>query len=134
MIGKLNSKKSQLIIFSACFLFFLLIFIYHLETNNTYITKSSEVYIVENIIDQVCFFAKNTNSSAYYSYLEKMEDKTENFCIKEGFFCDLKILNLKNLPPTNNDWSSIDNLNDYSYFINFSFNNFLYESNFNCVK
>lgn len=125
-----NSNKSQFLVFSAMFIFLLLIFIYSLETDNTYIVKNSKFNLIENIIYETCQVGKNSNGSYIDSRYSNFTNDVETYCLDLDYNCTLTIVNNTIIPPDSN-WSKL-NYTHYDYSLDITQMDFSYTGDFNC--
>ena len=127
---KMKSKKSQLLILSGMLLFLLLIFIYYIETENSYITKSSQDSILNNIIYETCIIGKNSNGSQIDSRYRAFSGNVSQYCNSNNNYCNLIINNNTAIPPLGN-WSKL-NYTHYDYSIVYSWDGYNTTLDFNC--
>ena len=123
-----KNKKSQFLILSIGFLIVLLIISYSVETQNTYIIKSSKYTILNNIVEEACYIGKNTNGSNLQSRYSNFTVDIENYCQNLGYSCNLSIQNNTALP---NNESQI-NYTLFDHYIDFKAKEYSYQTNFNC--
>jgi hypothetical protein len=123
-----KNKKSQFMILSMSFLILLLFFSYSLETQNTYIVKSSKHSILNNIIEETCYIGKNSNGSNIESRYSNFTIDVKNYCNNINYICNLTITNNTVLPSN----ESLINYTLFDYNIIFEANEYSYSNNFNC--
>ncbi len=123
-------NKGQFLIFSAMFVFLLLIFIYSIETPNSYIVNSSKFNLIDNIIYETCQVGKISNGSYIDQRYSNFSIDVYNYCLGFGYNCSLNIVNNTAIPPEAN-WSKL-NYSHYDYNLVYITDDFNYSSNFNC--
>lgn len=121
-------KKSQLFILSALLLILLLIFTYSLETDNTYIVKTSKYNLLNNIQYETCMIGKTSQGSNITSRYSSYEINVENYCTNLNHICDLTISNNTVLPSN----TSLIDYTMFDYHIKYEMSNFHYDQNFTC--
>lgn len=125
-----KNKKSQLFIISSLFLILLLIFIYSIETENTYIVKSGKFNLLNNIVYETCNVGKLSNGTFIDSRYNEFEVNVESYCLSYGYLCNLTIVNNTIVPPGGN-WSLL-NYTHYNYHIDYSYEGYEYSNSFIC--
>jgi len=123
-----KTNKGQFLILSASLVLSLLFFIYSIETENSYIIKSTKFYILDNIKYESCNIGKLSNGSYLDQRFLNFSGKVKSYCEDRGFLCELNITK-KNGAPTN---LSLLNYTSYNYRINYSVENYKFEGNFTC--
>ena len=113
-----KNKKSQLLIISVLFLFLLIIYIYSVGTSNYYNVETRDFSIMDNIISETCFIARNLKGEALDLGLKSFKYNSSNYCREHNWKCDLSIINLTALPPLGN-WSMVNN-SLYEFEIDYS--------------
>ncbi|MDA3856502.1 MAG: hypothetical protein PF569_09685 [Candidatus Woesearchaeota archaeon] len=126
----IKNKKSQLFLLSSLFLLLLLIFIYSIETENTYIVKSGKFNLLNNIVYETCKVGKFSNGTYIDSRYLEFENDLESYCISYGYLCNLTITNNTIIPPSGN-WSLL-NYTHYDYHIDYRYEGYNYSSSFIC--
>ena len=124
----MKTKRSQILILSAMFLFLLLLFTYSLETDNTYISKISKNTLLDNLMFETCQVGKLSNGTYIQSRFSNFSSKVQTYCQNIGRVCQLTIVNNTAIP------SNLSKLN-YTYFdykISYTSQNFSYTHNFTC--
>lgn len=86
-----KSKKSQFLVLSSMILLGLLLFIYSEETQNTYITSSSKLSLLENIKHEVCEVGKRSNGTFIDSRFTNITINISSYCSDFGFVCNVTI-------------------------------------------
>ncbi len=127
--NKLNTNKSgQLFLLSAYLILFGLIFIYSLETQNTYKLKSSKSSILNNVIYETCKIGKLSNGSYIDSRYSNFTINVNNYCNGFGNICNLTITKIGSAP------TNLSQLNytHYNYSILYKNHGYDYEKNFTC--
>ena len=127
---KLKSKKSQFLIISFMFILLLLLFIYSLETDNTYIPSNWENTIVLSFIEQTCYLGKMVNGTYINQTYVELTQFVSSYCDEKIFDCELVIQNNTLIPPQGN--FSLLNYTHYDYTVFFSLGNLSKEVEFRC--
>lgn len=120
----MKSKKGQFFIFSAMFLMLLLIYLYSLETDNTYIISSSNVHLQENIIYETCQVGYNSIPGNIEERFTNFTNDVSQYCDGFGYTCTLSI-NIVGSPPT-------PDYTDFTYSIFYSASGYESEEAFVC--
>lgn len=128
MKKKSNSKKGQFLVLSGAFFILLLIFIYSQETENSYIIKSNENNILNNIIYEACQIGKMSNGSYIDSRFGNYTQDVTIYCSSFNYNCNLNIIKQVGAP-TN---LTLLNYTYYNYSITYSNSYISYNSNFTC--
>jgi hypothetical protein len=123
-------NKGQFLIFSGLFVFLLLIFIYSIETPNSYIVNSSKFNLIDNIIYETCQVGKISNGSYIDQRYSNFSIDVNNYCIGFGYNCSLSIINNTAIPPESN-WSKL-NYSHYNYALVYSAKGLNYTTDFDC--
>lgn len=123
-----KSKKGQFVIMSSAFLVLLLIFSYSLETQNSYIIKSSKNKLLNNIIYETCFLGKMSNGSQIDSRFSQLEIDIDSYCQGFGNVCNLNISKVDTAPSN----LSLLNYTHYTYELNYSNSGYSFNSSFTC--
>ena len=125
-----NNKKGQFLIFSALFLFLLLLFIYSVETDNTYIENSGENKLILNIIEETCLVATLNNGTDLNSSLYRFESEVNSYCLQVGTNCTLDVSNNSEVPP-GGDWSALNHTH-YDYNLTYNYDGFSFTQTIGC--
>lgn len=128
VIKMMKNKSGQFFIISSFILFLLLVFIYSLETQNTYIVNSAESLLVENIIYETCEIGITSNGSYLDSRFSSFENSIENYCSSINFNCNLTTIKSAGAPAN----LSLLNYTFYNFTIDFQGNVLDIEKDFNC--
>ncbi len=124
------AKNGQFFILSGLFMVLLVIYIYSLETDNTYISSGVKTSIYENVVYETCMIGRNSNSSNIDSRFGSFSLFVMNYCEDFSNECILEI-NLKpGNPPGGN--MSLLNYTHYSYELTYTWDNYTYYKNFTC--
>ncbi len=121
------NKKSQLFIVSGLFILLAAIFIYSLETDNTYISDFGDNSILRNIISEMCLIGENSNSSNIVSRHNNFVLNIANYCNSFGNNCDLEY---SYTAPGGN--MSLLNYTHFIYNISYNWGMMNYEGSFVC--
>ncbi|MFW5704554.1 MAG: hypothetical protein ACOCXG_01805 [Nanoarchaeota archaeon] len=123
-----RNKKSQLLVLSGLILILSLVFIYSLETGNNYIRQSGEIYIIDNVISEVCNLGKMSNGTNIDARYQDVVLEIDEYCDLYGFFCNVSIVKQAGAP-TN---LSLLNYTHYDYSVSLKTETTLYRGGFNC--
>jgi len=126
-----KTKKGQFFILSTAFLLLLLLFIYSQETQNTYIVKSSNFNLVENIMCETCYIGTTSNGSYIDGRYSTFKNDVNNYCLSLGIVCNLSIINNSAIPPQPGNYSSL-NYTHYDYQISYKSLEVNYTKTFTC--
>lgn len=124
----IKNKRGQFIIFSGMFLLLLLLFIYSLETQNTYIIEPAKFRLLDNIIYESCMIGKLSNGSFIDSRFDNFTLNVASYCNIFGNFCNLTIVKIDGAP-TN---LSLLNYTHYNYSLEYNYDDNYYNERFNC--
>ena len=130
MVALKYQKKGQFLIFSALFLFLLLLFIYSVETDNTYIENSGENKLILNIIEETCLVATLNNGTDLNASLYQFEIDVNDYCSQVKANCTITITNNSIIPPGGN-WSDLNHTH-YNYDINYSYGGLSFTQTIGC--
>lgn len=123
-----KQKKSQFILFSGLFLLLLILFIYSLETENSYISKPVKFNLLNNIIHESCMVGKLSNGTYIDQRFANFTIYIQNYCNNFDAICTLTIT--KDVgAPTN---LTLLNYTHYQYSIEYNYDNYYYNERFNC--
>jgi uncharacterized membrane protein len=123
-----KNKKGQLFLISSFLLFFSVLFIYSLETENTYITSSSKNGILGNIIYESCQVGIKSNGSYIDLRYSEFTSNVSNYCDNLNYVCSLTIIKKGGAPTNLSDL----NYTHYDYNINYENEGFVYTNDFTC--
>lgn len=123
-----KNKRGQLFLLSTFMILFGLLFIYSLETGNTYIVKSAKTGILNNMIYETCQVGKMSNGSYLDSRYSELSSSISTYCTDLGYTCTLSIVKQGSAP------TNLSNLNytHYDYSILYDNFDYKYEGSFNC--
>ena len=107
---------------SATFFVLLLIFIYSLETTNSYKSVEGEIYLVENMIEETCNVGNFNEGESLYEILQQYSSDIEDYCEGRG-----KVCNINFIYEDNNQ-----ELDNYEFEISFSGTDFTVEKTYTC--
>lgn len=124
------AKKGQFLILSGLFILLLSIFIYSLETDNTYILNLKDSSIVENIQFETCKVLKMSNGTQIISREAILIQNIENYCFQRDVVCNLTLINNTIVPPFGN--FSLLNYTHYNLSLEISQGSKNYNSQFKC--
>ncbi len=125
MVLKFNNK-SQIIVLACAFLFLIFLYIYSLETMNSYINMPPKTTILQVVADEVCYLAYRSSGEDLDLRLKMVNSSLLEYCNSEGLLCSFDIIPYGEVPPLGN-WSLLN----YSYY-NFSL--FVSDSTFNFTR
>ena len=126
----MKSKRSQFFIFSALFYILLFLFIYSLETENSYIVNSDKVNLLDNLVYETCQIGINSNASQIAQRFGNYTNDVRSYCIDFGYNCTLDIQLQAGMPPGGN--FSLLNYTMYDYNISYRKSGFNYHGGFTC--
>jgi hypothetical protein len=86
-----KNKSGQIFILSGFLLILSLVFIYSLETDNSYITDFTDSIIIENIIYETCILSQNSNGSQFDLRFSILENHINSNCQNNNYNCLLNI-------------------------------------------
>lgn len=95
-------KKSQFLILSGLFVILLVIFIYSLETDNTYIPILGDSYLLENIEFETCKVLKMSNGTQIENRLDFLSINIPIYCNNRNNQCVFSYQNITTIPPGGN--------------------------------
>lgn len=124
----MKNKRGQLFLLSTFMILLAILFIYSLETENTYIVKSAKTGILNNIIYETCEVGKLSNGSYIDSRYTQLTTDISNYCSGLSNTCTLTIIK-QGGAPTN---LSQLNYTHFNYNINYENHGFKYLGDFNC--
>lgn len=126
----MKSKKGQFMIFSVFFLFLLLVFIYSLETVNTYKFENGDLLYIHDIEEKICPILNSRNGTILNDTIPTVENSINSYCNSYEVGCIFTIENITSIPPLGN-WSY---LNISQFEMNYVINNshIIYNSTFRC--
>ncbi|NQZ84671.1 MAG: hypothetical protein HRU03_03040 [Nanoarchaeales archaeon] len=93
-----SNKSGQIFILSGFLLILSLVFIYSLETDNSYITDFTNSIIIENIIYETCNIAYNSNGSQFDSRFLSYQNHINLNCLNNNYNCLLTITKQPSAP------------------------------------
>lgn len=102
-----QSKKGQFLIFSTLILLILLIFIYSIETDNSYIKNSAKNHILQNVVHETCMVARGLSGTELNASLYLFSSDVSSYCSEFGVTCNLTVVNNTAIPPSG-DWDLLD--------------------------
>ena len=121
----MKSKKSQFFILSALFYILLLVFIYSLETENSYIVDSDRINLLDNIVYETCQLGYHSGTSEIDSRYGNFSANVSSYCTTLGYSCNLSISLNTASPP-------VYNYTTYDYSISYQKEGLLYSKTFTC--
>jgi hypothetical protein len=120
-----KNKSGQIFVLSGFLLILSLVFIYSLETDNSYITDFTDSSIIENILYETCIIGQNSNGSQFDSRFSTYENHINLNCQNSHYNCLLNIT--KQSGATTN--LSLLAVTDFDFHLYFE-NQFINYSNF----
>ena len=124
MISSYKNKSGQIFILSGFLLILSLVFIYSLETDNSYITDFTDSIIIENIIYETCVIGQNSNGSQFDSRFLSYKNHINLNCQNNYYSCLLNITKQGSAPAN----LSLLTLADFDFHLTFE-NDFINYSN-----
>ena len=123
-------KKGQFLILSGFFILLLTIFIYSLETDNTYIVNLRDSNLVDNIELETCNILKISNGTQIEQRISNITNFVSIYCYQRDIICNLNIINNTQIPPSGN--YSLLNYTHYNLTLEILQSTKNYNSQFNC--
>jgi hypothetical protein len=124
MISIYKNKSGQIFVLSGFLLILSLVFIYSLETDNSYITDFTDSIIIENIIYETCVIGQNSNGSQFDSRFLSFENHVNLNCQNNYYNCLLNITKQGSAPVN----LSLLTITDFDFHLIFE-NDFINYSN-----
>ncbi len=112
-----KNKSGQIFILSGFLLILSLVFIYSLETDNSYITDFTDSIIIENIIYETCEIGQNSNGSQFDSRFLSYQNHINLNCQNNYYTCLLNITK-KGSAPANLSLLTVSDFDFHLYFKN----------------
>lgn len=119
-----KNKSGQIFILSCFLLMLSLVFIYSLETDNSYISDFTNSIIIENIIYETCNIGYQSNGSQYDSRFLFFQNHVNSNCQNSSYNCNISITKQVSAPSN----LSLLNYTDFDFHLYFE-NNFINYSN-----
>ena len=123
-----QTKSGQLFIISSFLLLIGLVFIYSLETENSYIANFGESIIIENIIYETCELGYQSNGSYIETHFTNFQNLVNQNCLNKTYKCELTITKQLSAP-TN---LSLLNFTHFNYNLKFTSNTLNYSNTITC--
>ena len=123
-----DSKRSQIILISGFLVLLVLVFIYSLETENSYIVYSAKSSLLENIMHETCQVGIMSNGSYIDVRFGNFSADVLNYCQDFAYNCTLNIQKNGDAP----DNLSELNYTHYTYSVIYSAGNYNNSYNFTC--
>ncbi len=117
-----RQKKSQFLLLSAFILLNALLFIYSLETENTYRESFDKNIQVETLMHELCELGMRSNGSTIDANYAQYSSDLSTYCTGQGYECSLTITK-DGTAPTD---LSLLNYTHYEYTFNFSSIDYVY--------
>jgi hypothetical protein len=117
MKNTFRNKSGQIFVLSGFLLILSLVFIYSLETDNSYIIDFSDSIIIENIIYETCVIGQNSNGSQFDSRFSAYETHVNLNCQNSHYTCLLNITK-QSVATTNLSLLDVTDFDFHLYFEN----------------
>ena len=105
-----------------------LVFIYSLETENSYNVNQTKFNILKNINYETCMVGKLSNGTNIENRFNQFSINIYNYCSNLNILCNLTIIK-KSSAPTN---LSLLNYTHFNYSIDYSNNNYKFKGDLIC--
>ncbi len=125
-----KNKKAQFLVFSAMFFLLLLIFIYSLETDNSYIVKRGKTNLLDNLMHQSCQIGIYSNATNIQNRFSNFSSSVLSYCDGFGNSCNVTFTLVMARVPGGN--MSLLNYTHFDYAVDYTFEGYGYAGNFTC--